>query len=536
MVKTYATRVEEVLNEYAAHSNGKLTVEVIDPKPDTDDEEWAQKYGVSGVRLAKGEPMYFGIVFIAGTKEVAIPYLDPRREEFLEYDLSEALLSAFKKETPKVGVLSPLPLFGGIQGDPWVLISDLKRTFAVTELGGQEKEIPDDLKVLLVLHPKDLSDDVQYAIDQFLLGGGRLIVAVDPMSRVDLMVSGQARMGGQMPQVASDLPKLFKAWGIEYDKGQMVGDLARATRINAGGADVDYPYFLSLADPDFARSSVITGNLRQMMLGEPGAFSLKEGTGLSFEPLLKTTKDSGTGAAQLAALMPPAELARALKTDGKERVVAGILKGKFKSAFDAAPAGATKPFKKEADAEGSVVLIGDVDFFADQNAVTKMQLGSQVMVQAVNDNLSFVANAVDYLGGSPDLIAIRSRGRISRPFTRVQALQTSAQKRWKDEEEKLTARLTELQKKLNDLQAQRTDGNRLVLTPQQQQAVEGFRAEEREVKTKRREVRKNLREDIESLGHRLIAMNLLIVPALATAFGLSVFTRRSRARREKING
>lgn len=540
VIKTYATRVEEVLHEYASKSGGKLRVEVIDPKPDTDDEEWAQKYGLNGVRLPKGDQLYFGVVLLAGAKEVAIPYLDPRREEFLEYDLSEALLNAFKKDTPKIGVMTSLPLMGGM-GEPWVIVNELRRNFTVSEVSPSAKEIPDDLKVLLVLHPKGFDDGALYAIDQFLMRGGRLIVAVDPMSRTELQLSGNGMQGGHLPQVSSDLDKLFKAWGVEYDKSQLVGDLLHATKINAGGMVTDYPYFMTLMEKSFASTSVITSNLRQMMIGEPGAIALgKNAPGLTLEPLITTSKESGAGSAEMAAFMPPQELAKSLKIDGKERVIAGLLKGTFKSAYTQAPAptGSTgsdvapaKPFKAQADGEGSVLIIADVDFLADQNSVDKMPIGNQMMVRVLNDNLNFLINAADFMGGSPDLIAIRSRGKISRPFTRVQDIQANAQKKWKDEEEKLTAQLTDLQSKLNQLQQQRTDGNRLVLTPQQQQAVDGFRAEEREVKARRREVRKNLREDIESLGHRLIALNLLVVPAACTAFGLGVFARRTRQRR-----
>lgn len=554
VIKTYATRVEEVLAEYAAKSGGKLKVEVIDPKPDTDDEEWAQKYGISGVRLPKGDQVYFGVVFTAGAKEVALPYLDPRREELLEYDLSEALVSAFKKDVPKIGVMSSLPVFGGGPGgqggERWVFLNDLQRSFTVEEVAPTAKEVAEDLKVLVVIHPKNLAEEALYAIDQFVMRGGRLIVAVDPMSRTDLQTNPMAGMqGGQMPQASSELTKLFDAWGIAYDKNQMVGDQSLATRINAGGQVTDYPFFLTLSEKSFATTNAMTASLRQMMLGEAGAVSLKDGaTGVTLEPLITTSKDSGTGPAQMAAFMAPADLAREMKADGKERVVAGLFKGRFKSAFpQGAPAQAAsgsaeapkKPHKAEAEQDGTIVVVGDADFLADANAVDKIPFGNQVMVRVRNDNLNFLTNAVDVLGGNPDLISVRSRGKIARPFTRVQEIQVNAQKKWQAEEEKLTAQLSELQKKLNDLQAQRTDGNRYAMTPQQQTEIERFRAEERDVKVRRREVRKNLREDIERLGSRLVAMNLLLVPAACTAFGLGVFARRTSLRRrakEQKNG
>lgn len=553
-VKTYATRVEEVLNEYAAHSGGRLTVEVIDPKPDTDEEEWASKYGIGGVRLPKGDQLYFGVVFVAGSKEITIPYLDPRREELLEYDLSESLVRAFRKEQTRIGILSSLPVLGdggpmammhgGGGGESWVLVDDLRRSFKVEEVPATTVEIPEGLKVLLVLHPKNLSPGAQYAVDQFLVRGGRLIVAVDPMSRVDLELSGRmAAMTGQMPSGSSDLDKLFQAWGVEYDKGAMVGDQTLATQINAGGHVLAYPFFMSLGKAGFSKESVITNGLNQMLLAEAGAFSLKEGSAYKLEPLISTTRESGTVDGMKAMMSQPLDLARELKADGKERVVAGLLRGRFKSAFDAPPPspaaaeGQPKqperklPHKAEADAEAAVLLIGDVDFLHDGNAADKFRFGSQVMVRARNDNLAFLSNATDFLGGSEELISIRSRGRIQRPFTRVAQIQSDAQKRWQNEEDKLTKELEDLQKKLQELQAQRTDGNRMMLSSAQQAEIANFRDAERKARQRRREVRKSLREDVEALGRRLMAANLLFVPLATSLFGVGVFVRRSRRTR-----
>jgi ABC-type uncharacterized transport system involved in gliding motility auxiliary subunit len=239
----------------------------------------------------------------------------------------------------------------------------------------------------------------------------------------------------------------------------------------------------------------------------------------------------------------PLDLARELKADGKERVVAGLLSGKFKSAFDGpppAPAAADgkpkqperkQPHKAEADAEAAVLLIGDVDFLHDSNAADKFRFGSQVMVRARNDNLAFLSNATDFLGGSEDLISIRSRGRIQRPFTRVAQIQSEAQKRWQNEEDKLTKELDDLQKKLQELQAQRTDGNRMMLSSAQQAEIANFRDAERKARQRRREVRKSLREDVEALGRQLMAANLLFVPLATSLFGVGVFVRRSRRTR-----
>lgn len=551
-IKTYATRVEEVLQEYQNVSAGRITVEVIDPKPDTDDEEWAQKYGINGVRLPKGDQMFFGVVLIVGSQEFAIPYLDPRREEFLEYDLSEAMINTMRKEKSKIGIMSSLPVLGGApqanqEGDgTWALVNDLKRNFNVEKIETSAKEIGSDFKVVIVLHPKDIGADGLYALDQYVVQGGRLIVAVDPMSRTDLQINGdQMRTTGQMPKTSSDLGPLLAAWDIDFEPGKMVGDTTFATQINAGGSMTAYPFFMSLSDANFAQNSVITGNLKMMLIAEGGAVSHKAGATSKFDPLITLTKDSGTIEAQMAAFMMPADLARDMKSDGKERYVAAMVTGKFKSAYPngrpapASPEGQQppgQPHKAEADKETSIVVIADVDLFADNNAVEKFRFGPQIMVRARNDNLNFLFNAADFLGGSEDLIAIRSKGRIARPFSRVAEIQKNAQKRWQTEEEALTSQLTDLQKKLGEMQSQRTDGNRFVLNAEQQSEINRFRDEERQVKKRRREVRKSLREDIEKLGHQVVAANMLFVPLAATALGLGLFVRRGRRYRKDRHG
>lgn len=548
-VKTYATRVEELLHEYADAGKGRITIEVIDPKPDTDDEEWAQKYGITGVRLPKGDQMYFGLVFLIGTQEMAIPYLDPRREEFLEYDIAEALMSKTKKETVSIGLMSSLPVIGspspvmGPQGpidDTWTIVNDLRRNFQVSKIETDAKEIPTNVKVLMVIHPKELPEQTLYAIDQFVVNGGKLVVAVDPMSRTDMQINANApKTPGQAPKLSSDLEKLLAAWDIEYDKNNLVGDTALATQINAGGQMMRYPFFVTLNESLLSRQSVITGKLKSILVGEGGVISHKSGANSKFESLMNFTKDSGVTNSQSAMYMNPLDLARSLKPDGKERSLAAVVTGRFKTAFPSgAPAGASssQKHKAEADRETAIVVVADVDMFHDQNAVDKLRFGPQVMVRPRNDNLSFLVNAVDYLGGSEDLIAIRSKGRIARPFTRVAEIQKEAQKRWQAEEESLTKQINELQRKLNEMQAQRTDGNRFALNAEQQAEINKFREDERRFKKQRREVRKNLRDDIEQLGRGLVAANMLVVPMSAAGLGVSVFYRRSRRFRNTKQG
>lgn len=547
-IKVYASRVEEVLQEYAAYSKGRLNIEIIDPKPDTDDEEWAQKYNINPVQLPRGEQVYFGLVVIAQGREVSLPYLDPRREEYLEYELSEALVRVFRQGEVKLGIMSSLAVMntaghGSDSEGTWALASDLSRNFKLTPIAENVTAIPDDIQVLIVLHPKAFGEQAQYALDQFLMRGGRLIVALDPLSRADLRESQSVMHSqGRLPSASSNLDKLLPRWGINYNDKQLVGDQTLATQINAGGQVIAYPYFLTLTPAQLGKGSTITAGLKQLMLAEAGSFSLAKDSTLKLEPLLMTTKESGTHDAMMAGFIGPMELAKGLKSDGEQRVLAGLITGSFTSAFTARPSppsgeatragdDANKPHLSTSAKGSALVLVTDVDFLADGNAADRFRFGNQTMIRPRNDNLAFIANTVELLSGSEDLIAIRSRGRLARPFTRVLALQKEAQARWQKQEERLTEELTTLQKKLSELQAQRTDGNRFVLSTQQEDEVRRFREQERAVKQRRREVRRNLREDIESLGLKLALANLLLVPVATSAFGTAVFVKRSRRSR-----
>jgi ABC-type uncharacterized transport system involved in gliding motility auxiliary subunit len=489
-------------------------------------------------------------VILKGDREVNMPYLDPRREEFLEYDISEALMQLVNKEKPKIGVLSSMQLDGNPHGgqEGWVLMNFLRRNYEAETIAADANSIKEDIKLLLVIHPKALSDKTQYAIDQFLVRGGKLIVAVDPMSRVEMSMSDpQARMMGGQANFGSSLDKLFTAWNIEFNSGELVGDATYTTQVNAGGMGVDYPFFMSLGQAAFVTGSPVTGQLNQMLIAEGGAIASKADSPYTFEPLLETTTDSGTIGAQMAGFMGPDALAKDFKPDGKKRTLAAMVRGKFKTAFPGGykappPPADDKEAKPEepppgphietAENEGAIVVIGDVDFMHDSNSVQVMRFGPQSIARPINDNLNFVFNSIDLLAGSEDLISIRSRGKIARPFTKVAEIQKDAAKRWKDKEEQLSSELTKLETQLNDMQKQRTDGNRFALTPEQQDEIKKFRAEEARLRKERRLVRKNLREDIESLGHLLIALNMLVVPLGTSAFGFSVFMRRARRMRQ----
>lgn len=546
--KTYSRKVIELLRQYEDESEGKVTLQVLDPKPDTDEELWATRYGLSPARLPNGTSLYFGLVALQEDREANVPFLDPRRERFLEYDISQAISRVTQKEQLGVAVLSSLPMGGAMmqaqgRGD-WAVIGELKKSYDVQFLYPDNLvEIPDNVQFLLVVHPKDLPARASYAIDQFVLRGGRLMVFVDPNSRMD--PAARNRYG---EPTNSNLETLFAHWGIQYDPLEVVGDHKLATRVNTRDGVLDYPVWVSL-DRDHLNEDVpITSELEEITLIDAGALSLKEGSDLTFKPLLTSSTQSAMVDFTTVRMLNPVKMIESIQPDGKSRVMGGLLTGTFITAFPDGVPPAPKPDEKaqqqgrkpepppepthphlsKAQKDTSVIIVADADFMADQFAVQTVNFFGNAILQPINDNLNLVLNSTEFLMGSQDLIHIRSRGQFSRPFTRVEALQVKAAERFRAQEQRLSDRLEQVKQKLRELERAKgqAEGETL-LSKQQMEALQQFRVEEQETRKQLREVRKLLREDIEQLGNVLLAVNLLAVPVLVALFGFVVIWRRS---------
>ncbi len=552
--KAYGQRVEEILQEYALLSKGKIKLESFDPKPDTEEEEWAQKYGIGQVGLPNGNTFYFGMVALMLDQEMAIPFFDSRRQEFLEYDISQALLKVSNTQAPKIGILTGINVMGapsqfGQPASEWVLVSELKKNFEVESIETTTEEIPDDVTLLIVMHPKNLSDRTVYAIDQYVLRGNRLIVLVDPNSREAAQNDPMAQFG-RPPDPQSNLPKLLKNWGVEFDTSKLVGDFAYATPINAGqGGVIRYPLWMSMGEDALDRDHPITSELEMLLLIEAGYLKKAEGSSFDFTPVLKTSADSGEVDAFSIRFSPPDKILRDLKPDQTERTLAALVQGTFKTAFpsgqpakeqqegddpNAEPEPDT-PLKhshlNEATASNNILVIADVDLASDSYSVQKMNFLGQTIVQPINDNLNFMLNSVEFLSGNDALMSIRSRGRFSRPFTRLIALEQAAQLRFQEEEIELQKKLEDVRQKLRDLEASKDGSQQILLSPEQQEEIKKFRDEELKTRKELREVRKNLRQDIETLGNQLLAINLLAIPLLVGVAGIVVYGRRTRRRK-----
>ncbi len=556
--KNYAERIREMLRQYVRASGGKLTLNVIDPRPDTQEEERAGAAGLQPQRLATGETFYFGLVAIQADQQKEIPSFTPQRESFLEYDISQLIYSVQAIAKKKLGLITSLPLQAP-QMNPMMMMQQRQRptgqlvadewakTFEIVPVEASATSLPAGIDVLAVIHPQNLTPKLEFAIDQFLLEGKPVFVAVDPASQYFKRMGGQnAMFGGPQPNVSSDLPML-KAWGVTYNPQNVVGDLDNATSVQTGpGGVVRYPIWLSLTGDSFSKEATMVGQLKSLLFVESGSLTV-DASGRTVMPLIESSARSGDVPAMTLQFAQPDEVARQITPSGK-KTMAVLITGKFSTAFpDGAPKDeppadpnskeAKEPKKPEPPASpalkgssssSTLFVIADTDWLFDDYSVERFNfLGTQA-ARPLNDNLALASNSLEFLGGSKDLISLRGKGSSVRPFTVVRNMEIEAQKRYQDQLTALEGRLADVQKKLSDLQGKSNEGNRLIATPEVQKAIEDFQAQQATMRGERREIRKALREDIEFLENSLLAINLLAPVILVVLFGFW-FQRERRA-------
>lgn len=558
-LQAYAKQVEDLLAEYKQVAGSKLIIEKYDPEPDSDAEDSARLDGLEGEPLANGERFYLGLAVSLLDEKQAIAFLDPNRERLLEYDLSRAITRVVTPDKPVVGVMSALPVFGmpanpmmmqmGQQGqgqEPWVIINELKNDFAVKRVEMDAAVIDDDVKVLLVIHPRDISDKAQYALDQFIMRGGKLIAFLDPVPLVD--TPKQQNQMFSMPNSGSSLDKLLKAWGISFETGKTVADLTYKMQVGGrNGQPQEAPAFLSVTRAGINSDDIVTSEIDNVWLPFAGAFTGTPVAGLKKTVLLKSTKESELVDGFMANLGGE-NVIKEFKPSGTEYALAIRLTGKFRTAF---PNGKPEEKKDEKDAEkkteekaadkkaddslketkqdNSVILVGDADMLYDHFALRQTQTFFGVIAQPMNGNLNFAQNAVEQMTGDNNLISVRSRATQNRPFTVVKQMQTEAEDRYRSRIKELEDHLADTQRQLNELQQKKEKGQRFILSPEQQAAVENFRKTEADVKIQLKKERKQLRHDIDSLENRLKWLNIAAMPLAVSASGLTLaFYKRKR--------
>ncbi|MFA5119560.1 Gldg family protein [Zavarzinia sp.] len=562
-IKTFATRVTELLDAFKRAGHGNVRVEIIDPISYTQAEDEASAAGIQGNDTPSGEAFYFGLVGTGpiGGREV-IPVITPDRESFLEYDLTRLIVSLTAEHKPVLGVISALPLdvgFGGAmaalrgQSHPFTVYSELSELYDVRMFAPDFVEIGSHIDALLIAHPPKLNDQQLYAIDQFVLSGGRAVVLVDPNAEVASQGAGQ---GAPPPQMASNLDPLFAKWGVKVADDAVIGDADLATKVTVPGSrrPMDYLVWLRVPHAQMNPKDVVTADLNQVLFATTGAIQTLDGATTKVEPLITTTADSGP-LNPLAVRMTgnPDDLRQMFKPGGKPFTLAARITGTVSSAFpdgppkvaDAQAPNPTKPGDtpaygakeraplKQSEKPVNLIVIADADVLDDRLWVQDTGQGGQRSAVPVADNGNLILNAVENLAGSSDLIAVRGRGPASRPFTVIADMKRAAEQKFQARAQELQAKLQATEAKIQELRSQRGGANGAIVSAETEKAIADARAEVGATRRELRDVQRNLDVDIDRLESRLRFVNIGLVPIIVALVALVLSMVRMRARRAR---
>ena len=577
--RKYYQRVREILEEYTLYAGDQLRLNFIDPKPFSEDEDRATGFGIQRIPLEDGgDVLYFGL---AGSNAVGdvekIPFLDPRREVFLEYDIDKLLYTLMNPEKPVIGLMSTLPMYP-VQGlgarsqqNPWVVIEQIEQLFEVKLVFTDSESIEEDIDVLMVVHPKNLEDKTLYAIDQYVMRGGNAIFFVDPFAEVDDIPLPDGIPMQDLTVKSSSLNTLFKEWGFEVAERTVVTDFNHGLQISMPGRRPQRNIlYLGLKKDSIDRDDVVTSALEQVNFAMASHVQVLDKDKIEMTPLIYTSKRSSLLPLNILRFMSdPSELEKGFSASDKEYPIAARLKGEVSSAFDGPPQEEEEQAEdeseenangeddlseedkaeeeKEAESESdmpphiaqsdgpvNLLVVADVDILSDRLWVVVQNFFGQRLYQPIANNRDFIINAIDNMTGGKDLIGIRSRASFSRPFTKVTEIEQGAVVKYREVEQELERKLRETEAKLQELQEQRTDRKKgtNILTAEQMQEYQKFQNQRLQTRKQLREVQYNLAKDIDQLGRDLKIINIGAVPAVITVLALIfAFVKRRRQRR-----
>jgi ABC-type uncharacterized transport system involved in gliding motility auxiliary subunit len=546
LLMPYAARVREFLEEIAARSSGKIRLRVIDPQPFSEDEDRATEAGLQSLQAGTGEPLYFGLAGTNSTDGRAeIPSFQPEREEFLEYDVAKLVHELATPKKPVIGLMSTLGLQGqfnpmtGQMSDPWPIMTQIEQLFTVRTLTTDIDHVDKDIDVLMLVHPKQLPQKTLYAIDQFVMRGGKMLLFVDPDSGAD--TSGQDPsnpLAGAMANHSSDLEPLLSAWGISYDPTKGIGDLELGLEVRSSmqGPPTRHIGILGLRRGDMAQKDVVTASLDVINVATAGFLSARPGAKTTLEPLLQSsTSAAPIPAERFNALNDPATLRDGFKPTGIRYALAVRLTGPVASAFPNGPPPDQKPAAgppiahlSKSVTPANIVVVADTDMLMDYMWVQTHELLGQRIAQAFANNGDFVANVLDNLSGSTALISIRGRATFTRPFERVEALRRRADDRLRSKSLELQSELQQTEAKLTELQSKRNDQASLMLTPEQEEELKRFTTDKARIRKELRETQRGLDVDINRLDTWLKVINIAIAPLAVAIAGVLILALRRR--------
>jgi ABC-type uncharacterized transport system involved in gliding motility auxiliary subunit len=543
----YAQRVRETLREYASFSGGKIRLQILDPVPYSDIEDQATTAGLQGAPLSDGgETVYFGLVGTNSTDDVqTIPFFQADRENFLEYDLTKLVQTLAFPKKKVLGMMSALQLdadpmaeMRGQPTAPQAVLDILRENYDIQTIATDADKIPSGIDVLMLVQPNHLPAKTEYAIDQFVLGGGHALVFADPHS--EFAVHHPSPGQTQPAATTADFDKLLTAWGVKLAPGKLVGDQLAAIKINTGGDSaepVDYLLWMTLHGDDINAADPVTGKLTNINLGTAGALEPVQGAKTTFETLLQSSDDAELVDAKSITDAPvpdPLALLKDFKPTGKRYTMAARITGPADTAF---PKGAPKdtgikaPQIKTAAAPINVVVVADTDLLDDRFWIRNQEFLGRRIAAPFAGNGDFVANLADSLAGSNDLISLRARGTTQRPFTLVDKIRREADDRYRAHEQELRERLKATQQKLASIKPPEEGSDTVQLTPDQQKAVTQFQNEIVQTRSELRAVQLALRENIDRVKNQLVLFNLGLVPAGGAAAAFVIGLVRARRRK-----
>jgi len=536
LLANYGIRVRDMLEEFATHAQGRLILNIIEPETFSEAEDQAVASGLRTVSVnANSDRVYFGLVAANSTDdEKVIPFFQTNRESALEYDLTKLIYNLAYPDKRVIGVYSQLPIIGK-KGDTtaptWTIINAMKEFFKVVDLNENIEALDKKIDVLMLVHPKKLNTETLYAIDQYLLRGGKAIIFLDPLAEQD-RTQPDVSTPNVMPILYSYLDELLEKWGLEISKGKIVADINAAMRVQAnsprGPQEIDYLPWLRLTEKNFNAEDFSTSELNLLHMGTVGAIEVIEEKEIEITPLIQTSKQSTKLERDLILFQrDPTVILSNFKSDEKEILIAARIKGKAKTVFpDGLPVENDNKqliddnFISEGDI--NVILISDTDILADHFWIRKQDMLGVSVPQPISNNGDFVINSIENLSGNTDLISLRGRGKYSRPFEKVETIRKQAESKFREREKKLQVTLEETENKIRKLQQEQGNKKSYLLNNKLTTEIEKFRNERLATRKELRSVQHGLRKNIEKLGAQLRFINIGLIPLLITLLALII--------------
>ncbi len=554
-IMDYANRVQDFLEQYEQNSKGKVKLEIIDPEPFSEQEENAVRAGLQGVPVSQQERLYFGLQgvnTVDGRK--SIPFFVQSSENTLEYDITELIYDLAQPKEQKIVFVTALPIQGeqmpqfamqpGQQGaEPWFVYKELQELYNVSTIDPSASELPEDTDLVVVVHPKELSEDLKYSIDQYVLKGNKAIFFVDPLCEADQPPTDpQNPMAAMTAPRNSNLPELFKAWGIEMVDGKILGDRGIGLTVPVGRGRrefVKYIMYNGFQDENINSDVLYTQDIASINMAYAGVLRKVGDAGTEITPIITSSNETQLIDVQAAQMFPdPKKFLNDFESADKTEMVAVQISGNAKSAFPDGftPEGAEEPVAdqvKESEEPINVMVFADVDMLSDNMWVQVQNFFGMTVPQKMADNGTLLVNSVDFLSGSNDLISIRGRGSSAKPFEVVEDMMKKAEENSRDKIKQLNDELAETQQRLTELQRQTPDGKTVISSSDLNKEVEEFQEKERETQVELRRVQLNMRKDVEQLGNKLKFLNIGLMPLLVGLFAISLGVYKVNRRRRR---